>query len=112
MNPLPYSQAWRNRAAECRTAAATFHNESNRQRMLRVAAGYERMASAAAKQELAEAERRGECAIEIMFMRAALLALLPGSAATPAVRSKGEMNSPQPAALMDDDGLASLRMPH
>jgi hypothetical protein len=39
--------------------------------MLRVADDYERMASTAAKKELADAERGG-CAIDIMFTRAAL----------------------------------------
>jgi hypothetical protein len=81
MNPHRYSQAWRNRAEECRAAAATFHNDANRQHMLKVADDYERMASTAAKKELADAERGGECAIDIMFMRAAVSALLPHSAA-------------------------------
>jgi hypothetical protein len=79
MNPLPHSQAWRNRAEECRAAAKSFHNDANRERMLRVADDYERMASTAAKKELADAERAGEGAIDILFTRTALP---PHSAAT------------------------------
>lgn len=79
MTPHRYSQAWRNRAEECRAAAKSFHNDANRERMLRVADDYERMASTAAKKELADAERAGEGAIDILFTRTALP---PHSAAT------------------------------
>ena len=42
----PFSQAdhFRARAEECRAIAAMFHNEVTREKMLRVADGYDRMA--------------------------------------------------------------------
>jgi hypothetical protein len=49
LHTLPYSQRehYRARAEECRTIAEMFQNEVTRQKMLDVAAGYEKMADTA-----------------------------------------------------------------
>ena len=56
---LPSSQVWRNRAEECRVLGESFHSRVTRERMLRVARDYERMAIRAAARELTEAQRGG-----------------------------------------------------
>jgi hypothetical protein len=54
----PKSQTWRARAEECRAIAESFHNTETRQRMLLVAAEYDKMAVKAAERELAEYTER------------------------------------------------------
>ena len=51
---VPESRKCRRRAFECRTIAGMFRGESTRNRMLRVAADYERMAADAEAREIAE----------------------------------------------------------
>ena len=57
VSELPSSRVWRDRAEECRTLGETFRNKVTRDRMLRVARDYDRMAVRAAARELADAER-------------------------------------------------------
>jgi len=52
--PVPESRKCRSRALEYRTIARMFRGESTRNRMLRVAADYERMAEDAEAREIAE----------------------------------------------------------
>ena len=46
------SRSWRARAEECRSLAEVFSNPQTRDRMLRIAGGYDEMAQAAERREL------------------------------------------------------------
>jgi HEPN domain-containing protein len=51
------SETWRSRARECRAIAERFRNTGNRERMLRAAQDFERMAVKATQREGAEVDR-------------------------------------------------------
>src|SRR5215471_12579764 len=54
--PMPDSQTLRDRAEECRALAESFRHEAPRQKLLKVAADYDRMAMQAAAWELSDLE--------------------------------------------------------